>query len=221
MTGSAEVDSLRAIQAGFLDQLFSGLGVMDSSLSDEDLVEGILSGDEYAFSGLYERYKRPIYSTAYRITQNTEEAQDATQEIFLKLFRSLRSWDAQKSKLSTWIYRLAANHAIDCWRARSRRAESQLSEDNAERIMRTYALGSGARSPFGDVKSREEVGVIRRCVESLPDLQKKAFILRYFQELKLSEIADMENCSLGTVKASLFRATQAARRSLRKSRGLS
>ena len=63
------------------------------------------------------------------------------------------------------------------------------------------------------------MGRIRRCVEDLPDLQKKVFLLRYFQDLKLEEIAEMEDCSLGTVKTSLFRATRAMRRALRRTGG--
>lgn len=193
---------------------------MTSSISDEDLVEGTLGGEENAFSQLYDRYRRPVFSTVYRIIQDAEDSQDATQEIFVKLYRALRSWNPRKAKFSTWLYRLAANHAIDCWRVRRRRAESQIPDDSAERAPRENPLGEAIRSPYHEVESKEKVGEIRRCVDSLPDLQKKVFILRYFHELKLEEIAEMEDCSLGTIKTSLFRATQAIRRTLRRSRGL-
>ena len=192
---------------------------MKSSLSDEDLVRGTLGGEEDAFSQLYDRYWQPIYATAYRIIQNSEEAQDATQEIFLKLYRSVRTYDSRQSKFSTWLYRLATNHAIDYWRARRRRAESQMPGAEEEKAVQDYALVEAIHSPYGQVKGREEVDEIRRCVDMLPDLQKKVFVLRYFQELKLEEIAEMEECSLGTVKTSLFRATQAVRRRLRRFRG--
>ena len=191
---------------------------MTSPLSDEDLVEGALGGDENAFSLLYDRYRNPVYSTAYRIIQSAEDARDATQEIFVKLYRSLRSWNPRKASFSTWIYRLASNHAIDCWRTRRRRYETQNSEDAGERAGREDALGDAIRSPYREVAGREEVEAVRRCVDMLPGLQKKVFILRYFQEMKLEEIAEMENCSLGTVKTSLFRATHAVRRALRKAR---
>jgi RNA polymerase sigma-70 factor (ECF subfamily) len=193
---------------------------MTSSISDEDLVESTLGGDENAFSQLYDRYRHPVYSTVYRIIQDAEEAHDATQETFVKLYRSLRSWNPQKARFSTWLYRLAANHAIDCWRVRRRRAESPMPEDEGERSLRENPLGEAIRSPYHEVERKEKVNEIRRCVDSLPDLQKKVFILRYFQELKLEEIAEMESCSLGTIKTSLFRATQAIRRTLRRSRDL-
>ena len=185
---------------------------MTNSPSDEDLVERTLEGEEDAFSQLYDRYRGAVYATAYRITQNPEEAQDATQEIFIKLYRSLSGWDASKAKFSTWLYRLAANHAIDCWRSRRRRAESPLESDE---YLSSVVAGSQQR----DLEHQEKVEEIRRCVSTLPDLQKKVFVLRYFQELKLEEIAKLEKCSLGTIKTSLFRATQAVRRRLRKSRG--
>jgi RNA polymerase sigma-70 factor (ECF subfamily) len=193
---------------------------MTSLISDEDLVEKTLGGEENAFSQLYDRYRRPVYSTVYRIVQDVDEAQDATQEVFIKLHRSLGSWNPRKAKFSTWLYRLAANHAIDCWRARHRRAEEQMPDDSGEKILRENPFGEAIRSPYHEFENRERVDEIRRCVDSLPDLQKKVFILRYFQELKLEEIADVESCSLGTIKTSLFRATHALKRTLRRSRGL-
>jgi len=191
---------------------------MTNPISDEDLVEGTLGGDEDAFSRLYERYRLPVYATACRIVQSPEEARDATQEIFVKLYRSLRSWNPRKASLSTWIYRLAANHAIDCWRARRRRPEVQSEEGAEEKLAREHSLSEAIRSPYRAVEGQERVDAVRRCADALPELQKKVFILRYFQELKLEEIAEMENCSLGTVKTSLFRATQAVRRALKKAR---
>lgn len=191
---------------------------MASSLSDEELVSRTLGGEEDAFSQLYDRYRRPVYSTACRIIQNSEEALDATQEIFIKLYRSLRTWNPRKAKFSTWLYRLACNHAIDYWRARRRRAESQISDAPGPPV-HPLAIDEAIRSPFQELGSKEEVDRIRRCADTLPELQKKVFVLRYFEELKLEEIAAMENCSLGTVKTSLFRATQTMRKSLRRLRG--
>ncbi len=193
---------------------------MTSPLSDEDLVESTLGGDENAFSQLYERYRHPVYSTAYRIIHHPEEAQDATQEIFIKLYRSLQGWNPDKAKFSTWLYRLAANHAIDCWRSRRRRLDSQLAGDSLDRGLHDLPLRDAIRSPYHMVENREQIEELRRCVGELPELQKTVFVLRYFQELKLEEIAEMEECSLGTVKTSLFRASQTIRKALRRFRGV-
>ena len=190
------------------------------SSTDEGLVQSVLSGDEDAFSQLYERYRRPIYSAAYRIIRNSEDAQDATQEIAFKLYRSLHQWDVQKSKLSTWIYKMAANHSIDCYRMRRRRSESQLPEISSDQRSRLTTRDCSSRSPLNDIKNKEEVDTVRQYVGTLPDPQRQIFIHRYFHERKLEEIARIERCSLGTVKSSLHRATYTVRRMLRKSRGL-
>ncbi len=193
---------------------------MISALPDEDLVERTLKGEEDAFSQLYDRYRQRIYSTVYRIIQDAAEAQDATQEIFIKLYRSISDWNPRKAKFSTWLYRLAANHAIDCWRSRKRRHESQTPDDRDGDPAAGHPVTDAIKTPFGALEQKESVARIRRCVDDLPELQKKIFLLRYFQDLKLEEIAEMEDCSLGTVKTSLFRATHSVRRAVRRTGGL-
>lgn len=192
---------------------------MVSPQSDEDLVAKTLGGDEGAFSQLYDRYRQRVYATVYRVIQDAAEAQDATQEVFIKLYRSLSDWDAKKAKFSTWLYRLAANHAIDCWRMRRRRREAQPTEVPDRESLPERAISDAILTPFGELQKKESIAQIRGCVDDLPELQKKVFLLRYFQDLKLEEIAEMEACSLGTVKTSLFRATHAVRRALRRAGG--
>ena len=192
---------------------------MVSPQSDEDLVLQTLAGEEAAFSLLYHRYRQRIYSTVYRIIQDSGEAQDATQEIFVKMYRSLPDWNVRRAKFSTWLYRLAANHAIDCWRVRRRRLEAPPAGEFEGESAPAHSIGDAILTPFGALERKESVDQIRRCVDGLPELQKKVFLLRYFQELKLEEIAEMEDCSLGTVKTSLFRATQSVRRAVRKAGG--
>jgi RNA polymerase sigma factor (sigma-70 family) len=185
---------------------------MYSSLSDECLVEIILDGDEDAFTQLYKRYRSKVYSIAFRIIHDPGEAEDAAQEIFVKLYRSLPQWNAKKSKLSTWIYRLSVNHSIDCCRVCSRRAESQLPENNANPIFQLCGTGYSTCSPFKAIKNKEEISLIQRHIEKLPDLQRRTFIGRYFKELKLVEIAEKERLNIGAVKSSLYRATHVVRR---------
>ena len=189
---------------------------MVSPQSDEDLVSKIVGGEEEAFSQLYDRYRQRVYATVYRVIQDAAEAQDATQEVFIKIYRSISDWDAKKAKFSTWLYRLAANHAIDCWRIRRRRHETQPAEVPDRESLPDRTIRDAILTPFGALEKKESIAQIRSCVDNLPELQKKVFLLRYFQELKLEEIAEMEECSLGTVKTSLFRATHSVRRALRR-----
>lgn len=192
---------------------------MVSPQPDEDLVTRTLGGEEEAFTQLYDRYRQRIHATVYRIIQDAAEAQDATQEVFVKLYRSLPEWNPGKARFSTWLYRLAANHAIDCWRVRRRRRESQPAEQPEREPGPARPSDELFLSPLGALEKKETIDQIRRCVDDLPELQKKIFLLRYFQDLKLEEIAEMEDCSLGTVKTSLFRATHAVRRAVRRSVG--
>jgi len=187
---------------------------------DEGLVASVLGGDDIAFSQLYERYRRPIYSAAYRIMQDAEDAQDAVQEIAFKLYRSLHQWDVQKSKLSTWIYQMTVNHSIDRHRARRRRPESRLPEINSDQDAQIDIADHSVRSPLDEVENKELIEAILQCTATLPYLQRQVFIGRYFNEHKLEEIAEMQKCSLGTVKSSLHRATQVVRNFLQKSGSL-
>jgi RNA polymerase sigma factor (sigma-70 family) len=186
------------------------------SLTDEGLVKSVLGGDDCAFSQLYERYRQPIYSAAFRIIRNPEDAQDATQEIAFKLYKSLHQWDVQKSKLSSWIYKIAVNHSIDCHRVRRRRRESQLPENGPNPDSPFEIRDCSAGSPLGEIESKEQVDAILQFAGTLPKPQRRIFIDRYFDDCKLEEIAEIERCSLGTVKSSLHRTTHAVRRFLQK-----
>lgn len=180
-------------------------------ISDEDLVYRCRTGEEDAFSELYGRYRRHILSTAYRIMRNQEDAQDATQEIFLKLYRSISRWKPGKSRLSTWLYRLAANHVIDCWRVRHRRLKSEIPDDACRTATSQLRDADPRQAPHRMLEARELVGRVRRSLDSLPPLQRRFFVLRYFHGMTLEEIAALEQRSIGTVKGLLFRATRRVR----------
>lgn len=188
------------------------------SISDEQLVERSLGGDEDAFRVLYERYRRRVIATVRRIVHDPEDARDVAQEVFAKVYRSLSTWDARRSKFSTWLYRLASNHAIDCWRSRRRNVEVSLdSEDLTARTGMRAARADAVMSfhPERDLEQKERIAQIRRSVESLPPLQRKIFFLRHFRGFRLQEIAASEGHKLATVKTSLYRATHVLQRRLR------
>ena len=197
-----------------------GRGEPDSesrtALPDEQLVERCIKGDEEAFRVLYDRYRRRVFATVRRIVRNREEAQDVTQEVFAKLYRSLSSWDSRRAKFSTWLFRLAANHAIDAWRSSRRRVELSLEGDGMDGSLRR-PFPYPCRMVFyaeRALERKERIAEIQRFVNGLPPLQRKVFLLRHFQGFKLHEIAESEGHKLATVKTSLYRATQHLRRRL-------
>jgi len=180
-------------------------------ISDEDLVFRCRTGEEDAFSELCGRYRRHILSTAYRIMKNPEDAQDATQEIFLKMYRSISQWRPGKSRLSTWLYRMATNHAIDCWRVRHRRMKSEIPEDACRTATGRLRDVDPRHAPHRALEAKESVSRVRRSLILLPPLQRRFFVLRYFHGMTLEEIAAREQRSIGTVKGLLFRATRRVR----------
>ena len=186
------------------------------STTDEKLVKSVLKGDELAFSQLYERYRRPIYSAAYRIIRNPEDARDATQEIAFKVYKSLHQWDVTKSKLSSWIHKIAVNHSIDCHRVRQRYKEFQFPEDSSNPNAHFDIPDRSVRSPLREMESKDQVDAILQYAGTLPAPHRQIFIDRYFDGRKLDEIAEIEHCNLGTVKSSLHRATHAVREFLKK-----
>jgi RNA polymerase sigma-70 factor (ECF subfamily) len=193
-----------------------------SAVPDEALVERTLRGEEEAFRHLYERYRQPVFSTAYRIIQDHGEAQDAMQEVFAKVYRAASSWNPRKAKFSTWLYRLAVNHAIDCWRVRRRRAEYRSAGTLGSKERRPFVETSpdwAAHCPERALEKRERAAEVRRCVDALPHLQRRVFVLRHFKGLKLKEIAEKEGRPLATVKTSLYRATSLLRRQLQNLNG--
>lgn len=182
---------------------------------DTELVERSLSGEEDAFQQLYDRYRMAVYSAVYRIIRDREEALDLTQEVFIAAYRSLGDWQAERAGFLSWIYKMAINRAIDGWRKQRRRAEVSLPED-------WQALSDGTRFPGGMlepveriVEYRELAAEVQRILKSMPFRHRRFIVLRYCDGLKLREIAEKENCRLGTVKSVLHRGTEVIRFKLR------
>lgn len=190
----------------------------ETPLTDDVLVERSLGGDQEAFRQLYERYRLPVYATMARILRDRLDAQDASQEVFIKVYHALSTWNPGRAKFSTWIYRLAANHAIDCWRARRRRSEIGLPEAEGAveaKAQEGWELAAGVRPADSILEDHDRVARIQSCLRQMSARQKRIFVLRHVQGLKLREISAREGHSLGTVKGSLYRAIRLVRQRLR------
>jgi RNA polymerase sigma-70 factor (ECF subfamily) len=160
---------------------------------------------------LYGRYSRPVLATAHRILRDQEDARDAVQEIFLKLHLGLSDWDPGKARLSTWLYRLATNHALDCWRVRRRRyreiapALDPLSHEVAGQLV------AEGPDPLGRTLLKEQARRLLGWTRNLSHRQRRLFVLRYIRGFTLREIAALEECPVNTVKGLLFRAVHTVR----------
>jgi RNA polymerase sigma-70 factor (ECF subfamily) len=171
-----------------------------SALDDNRLIEATLRGDVDSFGVLVERYQRPLYNAALRITGNREDALEATQSAFLGVFDRLETFDPSH-RFFSWIFRAVVNEALDIARRRRR-----FVEDGADRPERA-AVGD----PETDYVSMQESARVRRALERLALDHRVVLVLRHFHDLSYAEMAEVIGIPEKTVKSRLF----SARRELR------
>ena len=165
-----------------------------------DWLQRSRSDDEDAFAAFFEKYKNLVYRTAYLLLDDAHEAEDALQEVFLRVYRSLGSYDPARGAVTTWLYRVTVNHCLN--RQRRRRPAFADPSDMDRRN------GSGRTSPEG-LAERDDL--IRQALAGLSEPLHAAVVLRYAWGLPYTEIADVLNVPLGTVKSRLNAALNAMR----------
>lgn len=169
--------------------------------NEETLIRKSRRGDERAFEALVSHYRNRVHFTVFRILQDTEEARDATQETFIKVWRNLPKVRTELT-FSTWLYRVAVNTALD----RLRQRKHYLADDLEEIDVKVTHLDRARNSPRDLARGEEFRRAVDRALGSLPPRQKAVFVLRHFEGLKLREIAQVLDYPLGTVKANLHHA---------------
>jgi len=179
--------------------------------SDRELVSRARLGEVVAFEQLVHRYDRKVLSIAYLYARDEEDAKDIYQEAFLRVYRGLPGFRG-KSQFSTWLHRVVVNVCLSYQRRTLKLKNVALEEDEIERT--AVVTATGGESPeelYGDAEISQHVS---NALATLPDQQRLVFILRHFQDLKLSEIADTMNCAEGTVKRYLYLAVRKLRAQL-------
>jgi RNA polymerase sigma-70 factor (ECF subfamily) len=173
------------------------------------LVERFQDGDIEAFDEIVDRYRGDIYRIAYYFTRNCEDAYDISQEVFIKVFKSL-SRLRKSSTFSLWLKRIVVNTCIDYLRKQSK----EQSLDDSPHFGYRQAVNAYVGHPDSPMENRELRNVISEAVGQLPKRQKTVFTLRHYEDLSLKEIARTLRCPVGTVKANLFHATRNLRKML-------
>jgi RNA polymerase sigma-70 factor, ECF subfamily len=179
-----------------------------TSATDCDLVTSAVSGLEGSFEELVRRYQRPISAYVYRMVGDYEAALDLTQEIFIKVYNSLRRYRPE-FKFSTWIYKIAHNSAVDHLRRINTREQSLISGSESEHF--ELPIESGRPSPEQESERKERRIEIESVVRALPGNYRELVILRHSQDLTYEEIVEVTGLPLGTVKNRLFRAREMMR----------
>src|SRR5215218_10030365 len=179
-----------------------------NAANDRDLVAAAVEGMEGSFEELVRRYQRPISAYVYRMVGNYESALDLTQEIFIKVYSSLRRYRAE-FKFSTWIYKIAHNSAVDHLRRNATREQSLVVGPEGDQY--DLPVESGRLSPEQESESKERRVEIESVVRALPANYRELIILRHSQDLSYEEIVEVTGLPLGTVKNRLFRAREMMR----------
>lgn len=155
--------------------------------------------DPEAFSQFYDRHARLVYSVAWRILRNDGDAEDVTQEVFMRVWEQAARYNPQQAPAGSWIVAIARNRAIDRIRSRGRREakERPLSEDPQ---MMSVTPVAADPSPEEAVEAAESRQKIREALDSIPESQRQIIFLAYFEGLTHQEIASKLSEPLGTVK---------------------
>jgi RNA polymerase sigma-70 factor, ECF subfamily len=163
-------------------------------LADEDLMQLVRKGDSEAFSVIYERHATAAFSLAYRMVGRRNAAEDVVQEAFLSLWRSGARYDRTRGSVRTWVLGIVHNRAIDALRRSlvhdRRRASDEGIEERFEARERTEV----------EAARNDEAREVHAALETLPDEQCKVIQLAYFGGFSHSEIAEMLETPIGTVK---------------------
>jgi RNA polymerase sigma-70 factor (ECF subfamily) len=160
-------------------------------------------------------HTRRVYGFCYRFTGKDSEAQDLTQEIFLRVFRSLKSYRAGEGAFATWLSRLSRNLLIDHYR---RTKQERMTESIEEQLPTIEERAAGSARPEGMLAGREASEALQAALQKLsPDL-RETVILRDLQEMEYREIADVLKIPEGTVKSRLNRGRAELARVLRQQR---
>lgn len=178
------------------------------SVTDLELIVSAVEGRHEPFEELVRRYQRPITGYVFRIVGNYEASLDVTQEVFIKVYRSLSKYSSDY-KFSTWIYRIAHNAAVDHLR-RNPQTQQSIESENAEGVFELQ-LESRSATPDQEHERSEWRLEIEQVVELLPAAYKELIILRHGSDLSYDEIAEVTGLPLGTVKNRLFRAREMMR----------
>ncbi|MBS4537974.1 sigma-70 family RNA polymerase sigma factor [Clostridium sp. D2Q-11] len=178
-------------------------------MNEKEIVEQINKGDIEAFRLLVDKYKDRVFSCAYKFTGDYLEAQDLSQEIFLKIYRNIKSFNNQ-SKLSTWIYRVSTNMCIDWKRKNQKKLDLIINNFSGNTEISDNIL------PETDIIQKEDRNGIRSKIESLPNIYKETLILYHFYEMSYKDISKELKISEKTVDTRLYRGRRLLREHLNK-----
>lgn len=180
---------------------------------DVELVRQAMAGSQQAYTLIVTRYQRPVFSLVRRMVGDSAVAEDVAQEVFLKAFRALESFD-QRKKFSSWLFKIAHNSAIDQLRRRQVDTIALETTDSEQPDLVAVIADSSSESPAARMERRDLAEAIEAAIGSLRPDYREVVQLRFQEGLAYEEIAEVVGLPLGTVKTHIFRARKAMVRHL-------
>jgi RNA polymerase sigma-70 factor, ECF subfamily len=175
---------------------------------EAELVTELQAGSEAAFDWLVTHYHGPVYNLILSMLADVSDAADGTQEVFLKAFRGIRSF-RQGSSLKTWLYRIAIREALNHKRWFKRHLQKNVSIDTEPEDGRAIEIEDLGATPFDQFATHEIQAAVQDALQQLPEVFRTAVILRDLEGLSYEEIAEVLECSIGTVKSRILRGRRA------------
>ncbi|MFO7303316.1 MAG: sigma-70 family RNA polymerase sigma factor [Acidobacteriota bacterium] len=172
----------------------------DRDVPLDELIERCLAGDQEAWAAIVRQHWRKVFNLAYRFVGQHDEAEDLTQDIFLKIFRALHTFD-RRANFQTWLISISRNLCIDHYRSRRKERELLAREIDASLLSPT----SRERSPDGRLEEVDARELVRTALRALPPTLREAVVLRDLQEFSYLEIANRLGVPEGTVKSRINR----------------
>ncbi len=190
--------------------------------NEADLIKKLISGDEGAYKELYELHKKKVYNTASGFLTNESEADDITQEVFIQVFRSIKHFK-EKSRLSTWIYRITITKCLDQLRKNKTRKRFSFFTDLFEKDEDNKINNNDKDTSFVnhehpgiEAEKRELSVILFKEIDRLPDNQRIAFVLNKIEQLGYREISEIMETSVPAVESLISRAKANLKKRLEK-----
>lgn len=186
-------------------------------MSESKIIEKLIKGDEPAFKQLVENYQKMVVNTCFGLVQNTEDAEDIAQEVFIEVFRSVHKFRAD-SKISTWLYRIAVNRSLNFIRDNKKNKWFQSIEDAIQKKnpLLKNVTGSKSENPEFSIENQQRANLLHETISRLPENQRVAFTLSKYEELSYKEISEVMELSISSVESLLFRAKKNLQKKLYK-----
>ena len=167
-----------------------------------ELVKRARAGDGGAWEDIVSAYSRRIFNLAYRFTSSIDAAEDLTQDVFIRIYRTLDQYDSKQGALSNWLMRLARNLIIDDYRHRQRNPQNTMADAVDDH---QYHLRAAGTSVHKEMERKELANQIQEGIDKLPEDLKTCVILRDIEELTYQEIVEVLKIPEGTVKSRINR----------------